>query len=73
MDVEGAEWAILADRRFGSLSAKVVALEYHEHLCSDPDPAGLARRRLEEAGYEVAESKRETAAVQAMLWGWKPD
>jgi FkbM family methyltransferase len=73
MDVEGAEWAILADRRFGSLSAKVVALEYHEYLCPDPDPAGLARRRLEEAGYEVAESKRETAAVQAMLWGWKPD
>lgn len=73
IDIEGSEWAILADRRFESLSAKVIALEYHEHLCPGSDPQQLVRERLHQAGYEVAESELESAAVRRMLWGWKRD
>jgi FkbM family methyltransferase len=73
IDIEGSEWAILADPRFESLPAKVIALEYHEHLCPGPDPRRLVEQRLREAGYEVAESELESAAVRRMLWGWKRD
>jgi FkbM family methyltransferase len=71
IDIEGAEWAILADPRFMSLPAKVIALEYHDHLCPDPDPERLARERLRQAGYEVAESGLEATPGHGMLWGWK--
>jgi FkbM family methyltransferase len=71
VDIEGAEWAILADPRFASLPAKVVALEYHDYLCPSPDPERLARERLQQAGYEVAESGLETTPGHGMLWGWK--
>jgi FkbM family methyltransferase len=73
IDIEGSEWAILADPRFESLPAKVVALEYHEYLCPEPDPAQLARSRLRAAGYEVAEAELASPAGHGMLWGWKPE
>jgi FkbM family methyltransferase len=71
LDIEGAEWPILADPRFASLPARVVALEYHEHLCPDPDPERLARDRLQEAGYEIAEAELDFTPGHGMLWGWK--
>lgn len=73
MDIEGSEWAILDDPRFESLPAKVVALEYHDHLCPSPDPRRLASDRLRQAGYEIAEPELESAATRAMVWGWRPD
>lgn len=71
IDIEGAEWAILADPRFATLPATVIALEYHDHLCPSSDPEGLARERLDKAGYEVAQSGLETTSGHGMLWGWK--
>ena len=32
IDIEGAEWAILADERFSEVSSRAVVLEYHPHL-----------------------------------------
>lgn len=71
IDIEGAEWEILADQRFPSLTARVIALEYHEHLCPAPDPARLAREALERGGYHVAKAVLETTPGHGMLWGWK--
>jgi FkbM family methyltransferase len=73
VDIEGGEWAIVTDPRFTSLQAKVVALEYHDHLCPEPDPEKLARSRLEAAGYEVAQADLESTSGHGMLWGWKPE
>jgi FkbM family methyltransferase len=61
IDIEGGEWRILADARFLTLSAPAIVLEYHSHLCPEPDPERAARLRLVGAGYEV------TAAADAVL------
>jgi FkbM family methyltransferase len=71
IDIEGAEWPILLDERFRSVGAAVVALEYHEHGCPDPDPGSFARRLLEEAGYTTLETGFEAGPGNGMLWGWK--
>jgi FkbM family methyltransferase len=71
IDIEGAEWALLADPRFASLPARIIALEYHDYLCPGPDPARLAREALERGGYDVAEAGLETTPGHGMLWGWK--
>jgi FkbM family methyltransferase len=51
IDIEGAEWPLLADARFAS--ARAVVLEYHRPGCPEADPHAAARRRLEGYGYEV--------------------
>jgi FkbM family methyltransferase len=53
IDVEGGEWTILADSRFLAIPAPAIVLEYHSHLCPEPDPERAATIRLIEAGYEV--------------------
>jgi FkbM family methyltransferase len=71
IDVEGAEWALLQDPRFAKLRASVVVLEYHAHLCQEPDPRALADRLLSEAGYETA-SVFEDPDGTGMMWAWRP-
>lgn len=74
IDIEGAEWRLLADPRFASVSARAVALEYHPHDCPESDPRLLARRLLEDAGYEAIESDFELPPTHGMLWAWRsPD
>jgi FkbM family methyltransferase len=70
IDVEGAEWAILADERFRDGSAAAVVLEYHPHLCPDPDPRALAERLLRSAGYEVQDIFHAPDG-HGMIWGWR--
>jgi FkbM family methyltransferase len=69
LDIEGGEWAILADARFLDLSAPAIVLEYHSHQCPKPDPECAATMRLVEAGYEVI-SAAETPPPQpvGLLW-----
>jgi FkbM family methyltransferase len=69
MDIEGSEWELLADPRFGS--APAVVLEYHPHLCPSPDSHGEAERLLTGAGYRVAPVFRRPSGLGA-LWAWKP-
>ena len=71
LDIEGAEWAILDDPRFGSIAARVIALEYHEHLCPDPDPGRRAAAALEDAGFETTEADFDSPEGHGMLWAWK--
>jgi FkbM family methyltransferase len=69
IDIEGAEWPILADARFRDLEAQVVVLEYHTEGSPDPDPAAAAERLLADAGYRVHHSGRKPAFGAGILWG----
>lgn len=51
MDIEGAEWALLGDARFGA--ARSVVLEYHPMMCPSPDPGALVKKLLVARGYEI--------------------
>ncbi len=68
MDIEGSEWDILADPRFGGATA--VVLEYHATRCPEADPEAAATRLLAEAGYETACVFRRGEV--GGLWAWRP-
>lgn len=53
MDIEGGEWPILVDDRFASNSAGVLMMEYHRHMCPEPNPKVMVSRILNSAGYEI--------------------
>lgn len=69
IDVEGAEWDLLADPRFAALRPKLVVLEYHADGCSDPDPREAAVRALHSAGLEVVDAGRKPQFGAGLLWG----
>jgi FkbM family methyltransferase len=71
IDIEGGEWAILADPRARALSVPVVMLEHHADNAPSADPAGDAKRALEQAGY-ITEAAEETQPGYGVVWGWKP-
>jgi FkbM family methyltransferase len=71
IDVEGAEWSLLADPRFASLPARVVALEYHAERSPEGDPRTAATALLERAGYRVAAAELVAAPGHGMLWAWR--
>jgi FkbM family methyltransferase len=70
IDIEGGEWAILADPRFAELSVPVVMLEYHAHSAPSSDPESDARLALERAGY-ATEATAETTPGFGVVWGCK--
>jgi FkbM family methyltransferase len=73
MDIEGGEWAILADPRFSSVPCRALVLEYHPHL-GPPDPEGMVRRRLAEAGFEVGKTvEARPDQGEGLIWAWRPD
>ncbi len=71
IDIEGGEWAILGDDRFGELRTPVLVLEYHADLCPKPDPRVAALDALSRAGYRTIETWAFPG--QGMLWSWKPE
>jgi FkbM family methyltransferase len=74
IDVEGAEWELLADERFRELPARAVGLEYHPYLCPSDDPQGLAHSLLQRAGYETDDHEVEGLLQlpgHGMVWAWK--
>jgi FkbM family methyltransferase len=72
IDIEGAEWPILADPRFRELRARVVVLEYHVQGSPAPDPSAAAERALADASYEVVHAGRKPAFGAGILWGFRP-
>lgn len=72
VDIEGAEWAILRDKRLKKLPAKVIALEYHPERCPSDDPRALVHERLRAAGYETADADFDATDEHGMVWGWRP-
>jgi FkbM family methyltransferase len=69
IDIEGAEWPILADVRFRELEAPIVVLEYHADESRGPDPPSAAERLLTDAGYRVHHSGRKPAFGAGIVWG----
>ncbi len=70
VDIEGAEWAILADPRFRSSRVPAIVLEYHSHLCPADDPGALAERLLDGAGY-ATETIFDRGDGVGMLWAYR--
>ena len=71
MDIEGAEWEILADDRLSDVAARVMNVEYHGHMCPYPDPAGSATQLLQRAGFRVKPGPL-LGDREGILWAWKP-
>jgi FkbM family methyltransferase len=71
IDIEGGEWAILADPRFRALTAAVIVLEYHADQAPSADPASDAVRALEDAGYRTARGAAKPAYAAGIVWGWR--
>jgi hypothetical protein len=69
IDIEGSEWEILSDPRFGTVPAVIV--EYHPALCPGPDPRAEAMRLLEGAGYATEPVFHYETGIGA-VWGYKP-
>jgi FkbM family methyltransferase len=62
IDIEGSEWEILADARFGELEAEALVMEWHDIGCPHPDPRAAAHAALEQAGFEVLCENRPVAS-----------
>jgi FkbM family methyltransferase len=70
MDIEGSEWAILADPRFSHLAAGALVLEWHGGDCPEPDPHATAHRLLVAAGYR---NVRDVGDIKGcgVVWAWR--
>jgi FkbM family methyltransferase len=71
LDIEGGEWAILADPRFRQVAAKALVLEYHPHLCPAPDPRAHVDRLLTDAGWQVTHTEFDRPGGHGVLWAWR--
>jgi FkbM family methyltransferase len=68
IDIEGAEWELLADPRFAALRPRVLVLEYHAEGSPGPDPARAAADALDAAGFEVIHGGRKPQFGAGILW-----
>lgn len=71
LDIEGGEWRILADSRFRELAARALVLEYHPHLCPDPDPRRHVDALLTSAGWKVIHTEFDRPDGHGVLWAWR--
>lgn len=70
MDIEGGEWAILADPRFREAPPRAIVLEYHQHLCPGADARTEVEAALSAADFRIATIQQQDG--QGMLWAWRP-
>ncbi len=70
LDIEGSEWAILADPRLEQLSARAVVLEYHPGYLPAGDPERVVVDALARAGYVADAPRRRHDA--GTIWAWRP-
>ena len=64
IDIEGAEWALLADPRFAGARPSVLVLEYHRDGSPHPNEAQAAEDALLSAGLEVVHGRRKPSSAQ---------
>jgi FkbM family methyltransferase len=69
VDIEGAEWPLLADPRFREAPARAIVLEYHSDGCPHPDAGPAAAEALEAAGYETLPGTTKPVYGAGVLWG----
>jgi hypothetical protein len=68
IDIEGAEWELLADPRFAALEPNVLVLEYHQDGCPGTDPAQAAEQALRNAGLAVVHGGSKPQFGAGILW-----
>lgn len=73
IDVEGGEWELLADQRFGTLGPRNLVMEYHERMCPEPDARTCAVRLLEERGYKIVPDSNGARPDEPILWAQLSD
>ena len=71
IDIEGGEWAILADPRLRTAAVRAIVLEHHGRLCPTHDPRATARALLADAGFETRPGGAAPLGV-GTLWAWRP-
>jgi FkbM family methyltransferase len=70
MDIEGAEWPILADPRLATLRARAIALEWHAAGCPDEEPRATCLRLLRSAGYSGLH-EADRGRENGLVWAWR--
>lgn len=72
VDIEGAEWALLADARFARLPVPVVMLEHHPRSAPPGSPRDRAAAALQAGGYSTRAVQQEPDGT-GVVWGWRED
>jgi FkbM family methyltransferase len=70
IDIEGAEWPMLADPRLAEMKVPVVMLEYHPRGAPSADPEDAARAALAGAGFETWPMHGAPDGT-GIVWGWR--
>lgn len=70
LDIEGAEWPLLADPRLAEITRLAIVMEYHRVGAPTLPAYQAARRLLEAAGFEVGYAA-PNAWGHGTLWAWK--
>jgi FkbM family methyltransferase len=70
VDIEGGEWALLADERLGTTPVAAICMEYHAYLCPDGDPTHAVTMLLGRAGYKIMSLREEPPG--GVLWAMRP-
>jgi FkbM family methyltransferase len=73
IDIEGAEWRLLADSRFARARPSVVVLEYHKEGAPRPDAGQAAEQALRAAGFDVVHAGRKPQFGAGIVWGSRVD
>jgi FkbM family methyltransferase len=71
MDIEGGEWAILADPRLAGAPVTAIRLEWHRFHCPQPDARAEATRLLRAQGFEHVVDADHEHDANGVLWAWR--
>jgi FkbM family methyltransferase len=69
IDIEGGEYGLLGDERFGSLRARTVVVEWHK-TDNYPDGREWCQDRLRRFGYRTTKGF-EDLPLAGLIWGFK--
>jgi FkbM family methyltransferase len=70
IDIEGGEWALLADPRWPTLTARALVMEHHGRHCPTDTPRDTATTILRDLGFTVCHLAGSTPTLGA-LWAWR--
>lgn len=70
LNVQGAEWGLLADGQLARSAAQVVFFEPHQRGCPGPDPVACAGRLVSDAGFRIVS---RSSGGRIVLCAWRPD
>jgi FkbM family methyltransferase len=71
IDIEGGEWAILADPRLPRTSWRAVVIEWHHLACPAGDDAGAEASRLLAAAGFTQQARGDECPTNGLLWAWR--